>query len=143
MVPPTTAKDDQPGPIARRQTSRGGEAFQSVLNVTPWTFPSRADPRNSGQSPGLASVGIAMRSTDGSEVVLGWTEATKAASAVSRQRSPSCGMRLPSSPSSRNAVQDAQVATTTNARSHRLRVHLNPGVKTNIRATAVFSAASP
>src|ERR1700687_1921443 len=46
---PRTAKDDQPGPIGRRQSSTGGEAAQSVSIRTPRTTPSRPGPRKPGQ----------------------------------------------------------------------------------------------
>jgi hypothetical protein len=49
--PSTTAIEDQPGPIARRQTCRGGDLAQSVAIVTPRTIESRLGPRNPGQSP--------------------------------------------------------------------------------------------
>src|SRR5258705_5749362 len=50
MRPPWTAKDDQPGPIGRRQSSTGGDAAQSVMICTPGIIPSRRGPRNPGHS---------------------------------------------------------------------------------------------
>src|SRR5262245_44516946 len=49
MRSPSTAKDDQPGPIGRRHSSTGGDAAQSVAIHTPRTTPSRSGPRKPGQ----------------------------------------------------------------------------------------------
>jgi len=53
MKSPSTANDDQPGPIRRRHNSVGGEADQSLTIFTPGTAPSRAGPRNPGHSAGF------------------------------------------------------------------------------------------
>ena len=57
--PPLTAKDDQPGPTARRHSSTGGEADQSVAMRTPCTMPSRSGPRKPGQSAVAAAEAVA------------------------------------------------------------------------------------
>src|SRR6187431_918770 len=53
MKSPSTANDDQPGPIRRRHSSAGGEADQSLTILTPGTAPLRAGPRNPGHSAGF------------------------------------------------------------------------------------------
>src|SRR4029453_6748462 len=50
---PSTANDDQPGPIGRRHNSIGGDFDQSVSIRTPRTMPSRLGPRKPGQSGSL------------------------------------------------------------------------------------------
>src|SRR5919106_5962237 len=55
MKLPLTAKEDQPGPIFRRQSSTGGEADQSVAIRTPRTMLSLLGPRKPGHSGSLIS----------------------------------------------------------------------------------------
>ena len=50
---PSTANDDQPGPIGRRHSSTGGDVDQSVSIRTPRTTPSRSGPRKPGHSTRL------------------------------------------------------------------------------------------
>src|SRR5690348_16413721 len=58
MRPAWTAKDDQPGPTGRRQSSTGGVVAQSVTICTPGIIPSRRGPRNPGHSgPATAAAG--------------------------------------------------------------------------------------
>src|SRR5262245_13411823 len=56
MRPPATANDDQPGPIARRHSSTGGELAQSVLTRASFATPFRPGPRNPGHA-GVAAGG--------------------------------------------------------------------------------------
>src|ERR1035437_6529278 len=53
---PWTAKDDQPGPIGRRQSWTGGDTVQSVLIRTPGMTLSRCGPRKPGHSLGISTL---------------------------------------------------------------------------------------
>src|SRR5260370_23724550 len=72
MRPAWTAKDDQPGPIGRRQSSTGGDAAQSVIMCTPGIIPSRRGPRNPGHSgPATAAAGVSLGAAGAALAVAG------------------------------------------------------------------------
>src|SRR5258708_30823362 len=101
---PLTAKDDQPGPIGRRQIWTGGDCDQSVAIRMPRITPSRLGPRKPGHSArfhvaaGAANSVLTADGAAGSFVVLTSGGTATADFRVARPARPARGGLRPSPP---------------------------------------------
>ena len=101
----TTVRDDQPGPMRRRQSCLGGDWSQSVSMRTPWTAPSELGPRKRGQSCGPAVEGLGVLRQALFGCCLSWSKRTRSArnwaSPVGDHRQWKTGVFSPLRPSMR------------------------------------------